>query len=239
MTTLTDLQNVLFELKALRSCQVQEQRERALQVGRRLSDAVLSLSSKMDAQTVWQGVGDALLSLLSDVDEVGIAVTGLAWLGEGVPAVDRVMADILDSARKEILITAYAITEGSGGVLEALRRAVRRGVRCSLIINRLRSQPIASRTMLRSLCRDHPYNFQLFDFSAPDTSELHAKTLVADDQVAVVGSANLTWQGMTAGHELSVVVRGPASCIIAERIRKLLFSGFATRMSYSDYPWTQ
>jgi len=53
---------------------------------------------------------------------------------------------------------------------------------------------------------------------------MHAKTLVTDRRVAVVGSASLTFHGMTMAHELAVIIDGPTADLIAERSDLLIRS---------------
>jgi phosphatidylserine/phosphatidylglycerophosphate/cardiolipin synthase-like enzyme len=59
-------------------------------------------------------------------------------------------------------------------------------------------------------------------------ASLHAKLVVADRNVALVGSSNLTLHGMVRSHEISVIIRGPAADAIAGRVDALLRSSLVT-----------
>jgi cardiolipin synthase len=52
-------------------------------------------------------------------------------------------------------------------------------------------------------------------------TDLHAKVLVVDRSIALVGSANLSFHGMVSNHEMALVVRGPTAEVIAERFDML------------------
>jgi hypothetical protein len=75
---------------------------------------------------------------------------------------------------------------------------------------------------LLSAAKKLPGRIRLFDFN-PDNpmAQLYAMVLVADRSTAMVGSANLSFHGMVANHELALVVRGPIAEEIAARARQL------------------
>ncbi|HKA98506.1 MAG TPA: phospholipase D-like domain-containing protein, partial [Streptosporangiaceae bacterium] len=158
----------------------------------------------------------ALRELANRTDRVSLAVTGLGWLGEGVPAVERTLTELLASAEQEILLTAYSMTPGSGRVWDALETAISTGVHCTLVSHRLKEQHPDTRALLLGLRARFPGVFRLYTFAGTDERDvLHAKLVVIDRRVALVGSPNLTFHGMVAAHELAVVVRGPAADRIA------------------------
>jgi phosphatidylserine/phosphatidylglycerophosphate/cardiolipin synthase-like enzyme len=75
---------------------------------------------------------------------------------------------------------------------------------------------------LLSAAKKLPGRIRLFDFN-PDNpmAQLYAMVLVADRSTAMVGSANLSFHGMVANHELALVARGPIAEEIAARIDAL------------------
>jgi hypothetical protein len=133
-------------------------------------------------------------------DHVSVVTTGLGWLGGG----------------------AGAMSPGSARVWDALERAIDGGITCTLVIDRLDSQDSAMRDRLRVLRERHLTTFHVFDFIGETSRDhLHAKALVADRRLAVVGSANLTAHGMLLAHELALLIDGPAAEEIAARIDML------------------
>lgn len=163
------------------------------------------------------------------LDRMTLAVTGLGWLGSGVPAVERTMTELLARAEREVLVTAYSMTPGSGRVWEALEAVLATGVRCSMVAHRIDEQHGEIRSLLLELRRRHAETFSLYNFTGSNaTDALHAKILVVDRRAALVGSPNLTFHGLVSAHELAVVVRGPTAEQIAGRIDLLLHSRLVT-----------
>jgi phosphatidylserine/phosphatidylglycerophosphate/cardiolipin synthase-like enzyme len=179
-----------------------------------------------------EGVTQAVNELADKTDRVSLAVTGLGWLGEGVPAVERTLTDLLDAADREILLTVYSMTPGTGRVWESIEKALATGICCTLIANRLDEQHPDLRALFLELARRYPMTLHIYNY--PGTAErdaLHAKLVIVDRQVALVGSANLTFHGMVSAHELAVVVRGPTVELIASRVDMLLRSRLVQRYS--------
>ena len=52
--------------------------------------------------------------------------------------------------------------------------------------------------------------------------EMHAKVLVFDREIAIVGSTNLSHRGLVSGHEIAVQVSGNPVKNIGEAIDRLL-----------------
>jgi phosphatidylserine/phosphatidylglycerophosphate/cardiolipin synthase-like enzyme len=172
-----------------------------------------------------EGVSQAVNELADRTDRVSLAVTGLGWLGAGVPAVERTLTDLLDAASHEILLTVYSMTPGTGRVWDAIEKALATGIRCTLIANRLDEQHPDLRALFLELARRHPVTLRIYTFTgADDRDALHAKLVIVDRQVALVGSANLTFHGLVSAHELAIVVRGPTVEQIASRFDLLLRS---------------
>jgi phosphatidylserine/phosphatidylglycerophosphate/cardiolipin synthase-like enzyme len=151
-------------------------------------------------------------------DKVTIAVTGLAWMGNGIRSITSVIEEALPEAKDEIQIAAYKITRGANGFLDLLTDSLSRGIKVSLIVNRFESQSRGIRERLVQLVRQFRH-FSLFDFCPKNIGEdLHAKIIVIDRSRAFVGSSNMTWRGLVFNHELGVFVEGHS----ATRIGTLL-----------------
>jgi cardiolipin synthase len=64
----------------------------------------------------------------------------------------------------------------------------------------------------------------LYGFSDEQEYDLHAKVIVADRKMALVGSSNLSRRGLLNNHELALFVEGKTVEQIASAIDKLLLS---------------
>ena len=183
-----------------------------------------------------QALGEAVLLAAERIDQVSLAVTGSGWLGDGVPAVERVLAELVASAHQEIMLTAYSITPGSDRIWGEFEQALSTGIRVAIVIDRLNEQHEDTRSLLARLVRMYPRGFSLYDFTGKDASTgLHAKVLVVDRRVALVGSANLSLRGMVTAHEMAAIVRGPTADRIAQRLDALIRSPFVERASNREH----
>jgi len=159
-----------------------------------------------------------------------IAVTGTAWMGGGIGSVQSAIEELLSIADEEILIAIYEISEGANDFLDKLRIALARGIRVTFIINRYFEKPVYIRKRLEALNDLFPY-LEIRNFEPENTSDdLHAKLIVVDRSRALVGSANLTWNGLIGNHELAVVVYGKDASKIAELFDKLSQDKHVTRV---------
>lgn len=174
---------------------------------------------------------DALKELEATSDTVQVAVTGVGWIGGGIPSVERMLLELISGAAREIQLTAYSITSGSGRVLAALEDALATGIRCVLLVNDFDQQPASVRMTVGKLVAQFPTLAEVHDWPGGSESEgLHAKVVVADRAVALVGSANLTARGLITAHELAVVVRGPSAELIGGAIDRVVASGAVRRV---------
>jgi phosphatidylserine/phosphatidylglycerophosphate/cardiolipin synthase-like enzyme len=152
-----------------------------------------------------------------------VAVTGNFWLGRGLSSIWSLVRDSISRAESEIQIAAYAIGENSDEYefFELLRGVLARGIRVLMIVNRFSNQREPVRKTLLEFASKYN-SFVLKDFNPQDTREdLHAKLIVVDHTTALVGSANLSFKGMVANHELMVRLLGKTAYFIGELLDKL------------------
>ena len=160
---------------------------------------------------------------LEDDSGPEVAVTGNFWLGRGLSSIRSLVKDSISKAESEIQIAAYAIGENSDEYefFELLRGVLARGIRVLMIVNRFSNQRESVRKTLLELAGKYN-SFVLKDFNPQDKREdLHAKLIVIDHTTALVGSANLSFKGMVANHELMVRLSGKTSYSIGELLDRL------------------
>ena len=154
-----------------------------------------------------------------------VVVTGLGWLGGNVRAVEVVLRELIAGARHNLDITAYSATSGGDEVWTLVGERVADGVMARIVVDDLDNQPVALRSQLRHLRDQHGGGIQIWNFPHESTRDgLHAKVFVADRTTAIVGSANLSFRGLTTAHELGLLVHGPAARKTAECIDRLILS---------------
>jgi phosphatidylserine/phosphatidylglycerophosphate/cardiolipin synthase-like enzyme len=137
--------------------------------------------------------------------------------------------ELINAARSEILLVSYA-TRTEPSISAALSAAVARGVEVTLLAERHQDHPSYTAPStpfpdLRALRRHWPAG------SRPPGAALHAKIIVVDDQVALVGSANLTSRAMESNLECGILIRGgPQPRAIRDHITGLHAVGLLLRL---------
>jgi len=152
-----------------------------------------------------------------------VVVTGLAWMGSGIGSIESAMERLFREAEREILITSYSISNATDLMIEWFESALARGVLIRMVMNRICQQPPGVVVRLESLSRTYPH-FYLYDFTDEQEYDLHAKVIVTDRRMALVGSSNLSRRGLLNNHELALFIEGKSAEQIASAVDKLLLS---------------
>jgi phosphatidylserine/phosphatidylglycerophosphate/cardiolipin synthase-like enzyme len=163
-------------------------------------------------------------------NQIQVVVTGLAWMGSGISSIETAMEQIFREADREVLITSYSISNAADLVMDWFETALARGVLIRTMINRIHAQPAEVIARLESLYKAYPH-FYLYDFIDEQEYDLHAKVIVADRRLALVGSSNLSRRGLLNNHELALFVQGKPAEQIASAIDKLLLSPAISRIN--------
>jgi cardiolipin synthase len=186
----------------------------------------------MDPAVFRESLRHAFVDARRRLDRVSLAVTGLGWLGAGIPAVEQEMAALIRSAERDISLCCYSITSGAISLLRDMREVAAQGANVTFIVNDFEQQPATIRRFLQSGVRELHDRWRVFDFGQQGIrGDLHAKVLTVDRSVALIGSANLSFHGMVANHEMAIVLRGPTAEVIAERVDMLSRSAAVRRVS--------
>ena len=108
-------------------------------------------------------------------------------MGSVIGSIETAIERLFREAREEIALTAYSVTGGADLLLDWMEAALDRGVRVSMVVNRLGGQSPEVGTRLRNLAARYPH-FRPFNFAPDDDFDLHAKVIVGDRRLALVGS---------------------------------------------------
>jgi len=154
-------------------------------------------------------------------DEIQIAVTGDKWMGKGIGSISTLIQETLEKDINEIQIVTYSVSENSTEFFEHLDNLLVRKTKVMMIVNRFSKQPAEVQKILLDLVGNYD-NFILKDFNPEDRREdLHAKLIVIDHSIALVGSANLTWKGMVSNHEIMVKLTGNTASVVGDLVDRL------------------
>ncbi len=132
--------------------------------------------------------------------------------------------DLIGQARHEILIVSYA-TRSEPAIEAALAVAAGRGAQITILAERHADNPNYTATGtpfpgLQALRLRWPASRR------PAGAALHAKIIVVDDTIALVGSANFTSRGMESNLECGILIRGgPQPAAIRDHVTELRARG--------------
>ena len=137
---------------------------------------------------------------------VEVLTTGEKFLKHGLRGTGPVIEDLISGANNEIHMLAYVVTPHAKRIIDLLECSLERGVKVTIVINKLATQNQTVILRLNRLSKTYKY-FRLVDFNTPK-ADLHAKVVIADRKHAVVGSANFSFGGMTKNYEVGVRFEG-------------------------------
>jgi phosphatidylserine/phosphatidylglycerophosphate/cardiolipin synthase-like enzyme len=214
------------------ACRVAEQLPQAdvLRLARAAADGVPAVRG-LRAQTaapVLRSTCDQLLARLTSADPAYLAgllngaaraverahrhqTVDVVWTGpESGVTTSRLTAatvtDLIAAARHEILLVSFA-THTEPGISAALNAAAGRGVSITLLAERHADNSSYSSAGLPFPGLD-AIRLHWPAAERPQGAALHAKVIVVDDRIALVGSANLTSRAMEANLECGILIHG-------------------------------
>jgi phosphatidylserine/phosphatidylglycerophosphate/cardiolipin synthase-like enzyme len=166
------------------------------------------------------GVALAVRCAADSVNEVrGEQQVSVVWTGPAsyevpVRATSAVLAEVIEEARKSLIVVSFAAYKVAA-VVEALRAAADRGVDVRLVLEsvveskgKLTHDAKEAFEALGGVVSFYMWPAELRVSQGGGHASMHAKCAIADRRTAFVTSANLTGAAMTDNMELGLVVRG-------------------------------
>ncbi len=151
-----------------------------------------------------------------------IIVTGNGWVGGGFESIGSVFQKLINEATTEIMIGMYTISGAADFIFECLEKALIRGVRVVILVNRFNKQDISAKNYISRL-RYSYLNLEVYSFESENEKEdFHAKVTVVDRKRAIIGSSNMSFRGLTANHELATYIEGIVADEAAKALEKLI-----------------
>lgn len=154
---------------------------------------------------------------------VSVVVTGTEWMGSGIGSIESALERLFREASQEIILAVYTISSGAESTVRWLENALARGVTIKFVTNQLPQtvpQVVYHLVALRNI---YPHLY-FYEFTGTDQEDLHAKVVVVDRRLALVGSSNLSYRGMITNLELALLVEGPVVADVARALDILIAS---------------
>ena len=157
-------------------------------------------------------------------DECALCWTGPPSLDIVERSTDAVVEEMIRSARDEILIVGYRITD-SGEAADQLADALRRVNQITIVIDD--DEARANRSALDSIFRgSRKPRIYTHRKSGKAFYKVHAKIMIIDRKDLLVTSANLTHHGLVQNFEMGARIRGRSAGSAYDVIRKMIDSGY-------------
>lgn len=117
--------------------------------------------------------------------------------------ISNVVRDVIENSEKSLLITGYSISEFVEDMIDLIIEKSQRGVLVKIFINDL-----AKQKSIDKLLRYQGKFLQLYDYANKEDkmAALHAKIILADSEIAIISSANLSYHGMAGNIEMGTLV---------------------------------
>ncbi len=175
------------------------------------------------------------------------SLTEIIWTGPAngrfpVRRIDQVLYDLISSAKKRIVLVTFA-AHRVRHLCDHLIAAIERGVELTLILeSEGESEVQLTRDAVAAFkdvptTRTHIYywpNEKRDRNQAGRPGKLHVKCAIVDD-VAIIGSANLTDNAFNRNMELGILVREPAAVLaIHEHFQELIRRGVLVEVQHAD-----
>jgi cardiolipin synthase len=176
----------------------------ALEENPRLTAAELELMLRVSCETARLATGGTSLQLVWTGPSTGLVP---------IRHTEQVLVGLIDSAVERLFLVSFVAYEVKS-VMNALKRAVGRGVRIRVLLEQSKAHGGAVSTDSLEMMKVQIPQVDLFvrDQAARDDAEaggsVHAKCAVADGKTAFVTSANLTAAAMDRNMELGVLIDG-------------------------------
>jgi phosphatidylserine/phosphatidylglycerophosphate/cardiolipin synthase-like enzyme len=182
------------------------------------------------------GLGQAMARGIALGASLGPQVTAqpqLVWTAPGAPAAARgtaqVAADLIQHAEQRALVVGYSLTKAAAPFVALLAEAVRRGVACSIVADRM-AEKLATLTAHWPPDVGLPPLWTRPPDPGDEQSALHAKFIVVDSRRLLVTSANLTYHGFHGNMEMGVLMEGSVASEAEALVREWSKAGLIRRV---------
>ncbi|MBQ9344818.1 MAG: phosphatidylserine/phosphatidylglycerophosphate/cardiolipin synthase family protein [Kiritimatiellae bacterium] len=165
-----------------------------------LDSAQLAYNYEREFQEILEGRHGRRLAYPTPYPRVTIGTVEVQNLFTPEDDVRAAMVGVIDGAKTELAIMAYSFTDGS--MVEAIGRAVKRGVRVIIVLDTdMSSHPTAKTRELRATGASVRLSPGVL---------LHHKVIVADREKVVLGSANFSQAAFEKNDENVLIIRSAA-----------------------------
>lgn len=138
------------------------------------------------------------------------------------------LLDMIDSARKSIIIVGYTIERDTKEIFAALEHASQKGVSIKLLFDNAEKFVSLVEKMWENK-GTLPYLYSYKPKNAKNSS-LHAKVMIVDGKELLITSANLTGRGISRNVEIGIRHRGNSAKNAEKLVHTLIQNGYLVKI---------
>lgn len=154
-----------------------------------------------------------------------ISASGKLWVGHDSSRISNTVFDALAQAKSSIQISAFSLGEQNAATqtfFKIICQQLHAGRYVQFIVNNLTGKTIGKFSKKQLLLLQKFKNFDLFNFQGADKyGVLHAKIIVIDRTVALIGSPNISNNAMNHNYEIMLSIEGKDVAKIANMLDML------------------
>lgn len=157
-----------------------------------------------------------------NLHKVEIVSSGISNLNLPVRETIGVIRQLLFDSSQNIFMTGYAISSYFHQVADILRYKSTQGITIEIFIENTHNENLKHLIDYLNI-----ENLKIYKYNNPSrNSSLHAKTIVVDNQIAFITSANLSYNGMINNIEIGALIEGKQVKKIVKIFEELKNRGF-------------
>ncbi len=158
------------------------------------------------------------------MNRIEIIATGPEFIRDGIRGYEATIEELINHAEKEIHAVFYVISIHALRFIRLMKKKAEQGVKVNLVVNSLNELQDEVKEYLMEIQKRLAGIFQIISFHDLKNSDIHAKVLIVDRKKVLIGSANLSWGGITTNYEIGVMIEGEVAWSVAKLIDRIIFS---------------
>lgn len=147
-------------------------------------------------------------------NSIKVVASGKKWIGSGIVSTSTIIKELINKSKTNLLITSYVLSNFE--TITLIESALERGITIDLFIYKFMLNDNIYKKIISLNEKFNGLNL----YMSKEYEFLHSKVLISDKTEILIGSANLTKNGLTTNYELGVLIKNPQIAYEIEKVIK-------------------
>ena len=147
-------------------------------------------------------------------NSIKVVASGKKWIGSGILLTSTVIEDLINKSKTSLVITSYVLSDYK--TINLIKNALERGITIDLFVYK----SSLNKKIYKEINLLNEKFIGLNLYLAKEEEFLHSKVLICDKTEVLIGSANLTNNGLTTNYELGVLIKNQDVAYEIEKVIK-------------------